>query len=141
MVAVVAVAIVAMPSKEEHYSRNDYQQDIPSDPKEIINSTEWERQLDSLNKYHKHQMGEQKEKAKDNVKYMTKDKSKEVIINFTDPKNPEIVTDPYNMGTYNFGTNVITHTFMDVIPYWLYGNSEEDSDMKYIWDRIFGAKG
>lgn len=52
----------------------------------------------------------------------------------------EMVTDPYNMGTYNFGTNIIAHTVMDVIPYWLYGNSEEDSDIKYIWDRIFGAE-
>ena len=91
-------------------------------------------------KYHRHTMGTQGADAKDNKKYMTKDGKKEVIINFTDPDNPIIVTDPFNMVTYNFGTNLITHSIRDVLPYWLWGNSPEDADTKYLWDRIKGAK-
>ena len=70
---------------------------------------------------------------------MAKDKKKEVIINFSNPDEPEIVTDPFNMGTYNFGTNVITHAVRDVLPYYLWGNSPTDSGYVYLWDRILGA--
>jgi len=140
-VALITTVFVAtnVPSKEEHYSRNDYQKDIPPDPKAIIDSDDWEIQDDDVNRYHRHNTGIQGDKAKDNKKYMTKDKKKEVIINFSNPLEPEIVTDPFNMGTYNFGTNVITHAVRDVLPYWMWGNSPTDSGYVYLWDRIWGA--
>ena len=140
VVTVVAIIVaVNVPTKEEHYARNDNQKDIPQKPEDIIDSDDWVLQDDSVNRYHRHRTGEQGDKAKDNKKYMTTDKKKEVIINFSDPLNPEIVTDPFNMGTYNFGTNVITHAIKDVLPYWFWGNSPEDSGYVYLWDRILGA--
>jgi hypothetical protein len=74
-----------------------------------------------------------------NVKYLSSDHRKEVIINFSNPKNPVVVTDPYNMGTYNYGTNYITHFAKDMLPYYLWGNSEVDSDVSFLWNRIVGA--
>ena len=52
----------------------------------------------------------------------------EVIICFVD--TPYIVRDPNNVGTYNFGTNYISHFFYDMIPYWRYGNSPEDTAVR-----------
>ena len=113
----------AFPTEEEHHSRNDNQADaLEMDPKDILDSNDWERQPDILNMFHRNTTGEQGEDAKDNVKYMTKDRKKEVIINFTDKSNPQIVTDPVNIGTYNFGTSLLDHFILDVIPYWIWGN-------------------
>ena len=127
------------PTKEEHYNRNDYQKEVfETDPRDIINSDDWERQPDAVNKFHKNTIGEQGLDAKDNVKYMTTDRKKEVIINFTNPTEPKIVTDPFNIGTYNFGTG-ISHVILDVLPYWLWGNSETDSGWEYAYIRLFGA--
>lgn len=47
-------------------------------------------------------------------------------LNFFVPV-PYIVTDPVNIGTYNYGTNVIDHAIEDVIPYYRWGNSEQDT--------------
>lgn len=140
--AVVIVAAVTMPSKEEHYARNDKQKDlIPDKPQDIIdNKNEWIRKSDSANIYHKHTKGEQGEDARNNVKYMSSDGHLEVIICNPDKDNAYIVTDPYNYGTYNFGTNWFSHFFKDVLPYWFWGNSSEDSRVGHAWDRITGAK-
>ncbi len=129
-----------IPTKEKHYNRNNNQAEVlEADPREIIASTDWEVQPDAANKYHKHTIGQQGEDAKDNVKYMTKDRKKEAIINFSDALEPQIVTDPFNLGTYNFGTDYIEHFFWDVLPYWFWGNSEVDSGWEYTFIRIFGA--
>ena len=88
--AVVSIVAIYMPSRETHYSRNDNQNDILDTAKEIINSDDWVEKDDRVNRYHRHTHGIQGEKAKDNKKYMTKDDRKEVIINFSDPSNPEI---------------------------------------------------
>ena len=115
--------IDAFPTKEEHYNRNDHQADVfEMDPQDIIDSDDWEKKPDLLNMFHQNTTGEQGKDAKDNVKYMTKDGKKEVIINFTDMNNPKIVTDPVNIGTYNFGTNPVDHLILDVVPYLLWGN-------------------
>ncbi len=47
-----------------------------------------------------------------------------------------LVTDPYNMGTYNiYGpNNAAGHFLFDMLPYYMYGNSPEDA-MDY-GDRI-----
>ncbi len=131
--------LFGFPSKKEHYARNKMQEDvIKLDPKKIIESDEWERQPDNKNIYHRHKVGEQGDEAKYNVKYMTKDKRKEVIINFA-KSEPRIVTDPYNIGTYNFGTSVDEHVVWDVLPYYIWGNSPVDSGIGFMWDRVFGA--
>ena len=140
--AVIIIAAVTMPSKEEHYARNDNQKDlIPDNPKEITgNEEDWIKQPDDRNIYHRHTKGEQGEDAANNVKYMSSDGHLEVIICNPGTENAYIVTDPYNYGTYNFGTNDFCHFFKDVLPYWLWGNSPEDSGWGHAWDRIRGAK-
>jgi hypothetical protein len=49
---------------------------------------------------------------------------------------PYIVTDPKNLGTYNYGTNKLSHILLDVLPYWFFGNSPLDTTKP--WDRIGG---
>ena len=36
------------------------------------------------------------------------------------------VTNPRVMGTFNYGGNKVDHAVLDVIPYYLYGNSPDD---------------
>ena len=141
IVCAIGDIIANVPSKEEHYNRNKNQEDIiPDDPLSIIKSPDWEEQPDGLNRYHRHTCGEQGEAAKQNKKYMTKDGRYEVIINFSNPDNPTIVTDPYNIGTYNYGTTPIAHFFRDMLPYYFWGNSEIDSGFAFAWNRIWGAQ-
>ncbi len=129
-----------MPSKQQHYCRNENQKDIANiSPQEIIDSDEWEPQPDSSNIYHRHTNGQQGVDAKYNVKYLSNDHRKEVIINFSNSNNPVVVTDPYNMGTYNYGTNYVAHFTKDMLPYYLWGNSEVDSRVAFLWNRIVGA--
>ena len=48
---------------------------------------------------------------------------------------PYIVTDPNNEGTYNYGKGII-HFVMDIVPYWLWGNSLKDTTQ---WEeRVLG---
>ncbi len=66
-------------------------------------------------------------KDKSNVKYVSPDGKREVIFN----KNNEIVLDPRDIGTYNFvpSGNLIEnigHGIFDVIPWALFGNSDDD---------------
>lgn len=58
---------------------------------------------------------------------MTKDGHYEVIYNI---KTGEKVTDPRDIGTYNYYnpvTNGVMHGLVDVVPWLIWGNSEEDS--------------
>jgi len=34
--------------------------------------------------------------------------------------------DPLNGGTYNYGSGIVTHTSLDVIPYYILGNTPDD---------------
>ena len=63
----------------------------------------------------------------------------EVIICYAPDKGigPYIVTDPNNEGTYNYGPGTgINHFLKDVLPYWLWKNSEEDTTNWH--ERMFG---
>ena len=129
-----------VPTKEEHYSRNKYQDDVMNQsPWDIIDSDEWEEQPYYANIYHRHTCGNQGINAKDNKKYISKDGRKEVIINFTSPDNPVFVTDPYNIGTYNYGTTRPTHFLRDMLPYYMWGNSETDAGLDFAFNRMIGA--
>ena len=94
-----------VPSQEDHYSRNE-NNIVPS--KEELESivleehSEWEKQPDDENKYHRFTHGVQGDEAVYNKKYMTKDKKNEVIICYDKYNMPQpyIVTDPINLGTY-----------------------------------------
>ena len=52
-------------------------------------------------------------------------------------QNGNLVTDPVNEGSYNMSDPVsdpFGHFIDDVIPYYIHGNSEDDSSS--IWDRL-----
>ena len=133
--------ISQIPSKEEHYQRNE-NNIVPDEDElmEIVNnhSDFWIAAPALMNMYHRFTFGEQGQDAIYNKKYMSADGRYEVIICY-DPVNvpiPYIVTDPLNLGTYNYGTDAMEHLFRDMIPYWRYGNSPEDTTTRP--DRFFG---
>ena len=67
-----------------------------------------------------------------NSKYVSPDGHREAVFDH----NGRLVTDSYNMGTYNFygPDNNIGHIIYDVIPYLLLGNTPDDA-FDY-WDRL-----
>ena len=70
---------------------------------------------------------------------MTKDGKNEVIICWNQEAGigPYIVTDPVNMGTYNYHPgSILGHAIEDVVPYYLWGNSPQDTTN--IFERIIG---
>jgi hypothetical protein len=69
---------------------------------------------------------------------MSPDDKYEVIICYDEVyvPVPYIVTDPINQGTYNYGTNDLVHFCVDVLPYWIWGNSYLDTTSTH--DRIRG---
>jgi len=46
------------------------------------------------------------------------------------------VDDPLDMGTYNYGTDVVSHWYFDVVPWIWMGNTKDDPST--IWDRADG---
>ena len=70
----------------------------------------------------------------DNVKYIHKGLGLEIIFN----KDGKRVTTPENIGTLNYGPEPMSpaHWFFDVLPYWLWKNSPEDSTP--LWYRMKG---
>ena len=62
---------------------------------------------------------------KRNVKYYNKKTGQEVIFN----ENGTIVTDPENIGTFNYAppADKMGHFLADMVPYYLFGNSKDDS--------------
>ena len=71
-----------------------------------------------------------------NVKYYHPQTGQEVVFDY----QGKVVTDPANIGTFNYGTNPVSvsHFWQDVLPYYLWGNSPFDQTP---WeDRIFGPE-
>ena len=71
----------------------------------------------------------------DNVKYVHKGLGFEIIFD----KNGKRVTTPENIGTLNYGPDPksLGHVFWDVLPYWFWGNSPQDTTP--LWRRIYGT--
>jgi hypothetical protein len=140
IIAVVTLEILS-PSKEEHYARNSHNE-IPDDD-ELLGivqgeNDKWHKADDSMNRYHRNTNGIQGEEAMYNKKYMTEGNESEVIICY-DPVHvpvPYRVTDPNNIGTYNYGEGIFEHFVYDVWPYWKWGNSPDDTTSE--WDHIVG---
>lgn len=110
--------------RKEHYNRNKYNR---------APSTESGAKKQRYRKYDPwesryHQMGKG---GKQNTEYVSPDGHSGGVYN-----NGHLVTDPVNGGTYNFGTGP-GHIFLDVFPYWLWGNSP--GDPTNAWERIFGT--
>ena len=119
--------------RDAHYARNEKNTDLPKTAEEA-EALGWKRCNASL--YHQFDDRSKEEIAADmangfpngNQKYISGD-GREVV--FT-PDGQQIVTDPQNMGTYNYvevdsAEDVIGHLALDVLPYWLWGNSANDS--------------
>ena len=118
----------------DHYERNDLNQtDLTID--EIIET--YDRQPEHMDTYHESTDGRQGADAVYNDKFLSPDGGHiEVIICFPPDKDPYIVdenVDERNMGTYNHASNEIpvvyhiNHFFDDMVPYYLFGNTPEDS--------------
>ena len=111
----------------EHYNRNQYNQTIPYD----VAIREWTKLPDNMSIYHRHGPGNER-----NEKFISPSGQCEAVY-----KDGQLVTDPANLGTYNFGpphTTVgkIDHFFRDVVPYWLLGNAPDDPTPP--WNRVLG---
>lgn len=117
--------------KELHYARlNEPDQDLdslPDSPEEAIKRG-FLKAPDGQNRYHRNkgQSG--------NTKYYHPVTGQEVVFD----ENGEIVTIPENTGTKNYGPDPISwdHIKYDILPYWIWGNSDKDTTP--IRDRIFG---
>ena len=112
-----------------HYARN-YFNNLP-DLNTILN--DWIKQDASANMYHLNTNGSQGFDALYNIKYLSPDGHREAVICFIPGQTPYIVTDPANMGTYNFGTSTFEHALFDVLPYCLYGNSPQDTTLNRVY--------
>ena len=119
---------------DEHYSRNELNK-VENNLDEIKNT--FEKQPESMDKYHENTKGQQGAEALYNDKYLSPEGGHyEIIICSPPGKNSYIVNqsiDPTNMGTYNYANNDewvvfygIKHFFMDMVPYYLFGNTRED---------------
>ena len=117
--------------KNLHYNRLALREQqlhvLPKSPEEAIKQG-FVKAPDSQNVYH------QNKGQTGNEKYLHPKTGQEVIFN----THGKIVTDPENIGTKNYGTNPISinHIFLDILPYYLWGNSPDDTTSFY--DRVFG---
>lgn len=105
----------AMPSEEEHFSRNQYNINLPQSPEQAI-AQDWETAAAECHKF----------SSEGNIKYISPDGHREVIFD----ENNRIVTDPRDIGTYNFVSpkkNPIGHFVKDVLPWFQWGNAENDT--------------
>lgn len=119
--------------RDAHYARNEKNTDLPKTAADAEKQG-WKKCDESL--YHQFDSRSKKEIAEDmingfpngNQKYISDD-GREVVYT---PDGKQIVTDPQNMGTYNYvevnnAEDIFGHLALDVIPYWLWGNSPDDS--------------
>ena len=114
-------------AQDSHYNRNQYNVDLPIDEADAI-AQGWEQEIAS---YHQNNLldGE-------NIKYISPDGHREVVF-YSDRKT--INNTDEDMGTYNFASpkdNPVGHFFVDVLPYWFWGNNENDKTS--LWHRLFG---
>ena len=142
-VTVSLVAEFSMPSKEEHYSRNEgITIDLPSKESEV--EADWPVSDNKKNTTHPngpkanaHQFSSEDHKS--NIKYVSPDGKIEVVYD----AQGEIVTDPRDIGTYNYSpfdnkhpiSSGIGHYLKDVRPWIRWGNSPEDTTTP--WQRMW----
>ncbi|MCD4813027.1 hypothetical protein K8S19_04985 [bacterium] len=113
--------IILKDARNAHYNRNEnndvpeYEGDIPED---------WIEFPGELKIYHTQGISNA-----NNLKYSSLDGEMEGVY-----KDGKLVADSLNMGTYNFGSpkdNWFGHLVLDLVPYYLWGNSPDDpSTMK-----------
>lgn len=114
------VSLFVSPSEEEHYERNENNIEFPEvfDEK-FFNEKDWNDNVSA----NCHQFSSP---DRTNKKYVSRDGKYEAIYN----SQNELVTDPRDIGTYNFASpdkDPLGHFFKDVYPWIKYGNSEDDT--------------
>ncbi len=137
VIPTVVAVVVMIPSKEKHYSRNQYNTDLPNTPEEA-RELGWlcSRNVEDRKK------GAPDDKChqftspnRSHVKYVSPDGCREVIFN-----GNKLVTAPEDMGTYNFCSpskgllGKIGHFVEDMLPWYLYGNAPDDTTC--LHDRV-----
>jgi RHS repeat-associated protein len=112
--------------KEWHYGRNQNSAPLPQSPN-VAKNQGWRELSPEESVFHT--MGEGNE---GNRKFISPDGKSEAVYG----KNGCLVTDPLNAGSYNFADPQLApwkHAFMDVLPYFILGNTPED---QYTSDRF-----
>jgi hypothetical protein len=151
--AVVAFVVTNMPSKDEHYNRNQYNQMTDATGNNIssleqaksvgynrLGIEKGEKNANNMAKYHRQGTGSPDPDK--NQKFVLPNEtgigSSELIFN----ERGELVTDSINKGTYNFADaekNPIMHGIKDILPYIIYGNDEVDKNTTTWFQRATGT--
>ena len=141
---VTSGGIIAMPSKEDHYARNNNQPvgSLPQTDKEAENSN-WSKLSPEKSACHQFTA-----ESGANTKWLSPDSKMEAVY---DSQGRLVLADE-DVGTYNFcpaiedwdniPQTIITsvgHFFKDMLPWYLWGNSPDDQTT--ILDRIVGSIG
>ncbi|GLR16685.1 eCIS core domain-containing protein [Portibacter lacus] len=115
--------------KQDHYDRNQFNQAPQQEP---VDDPNWRRLPDNQSIYHQNGAD-----GAGNRKYVsTNGGNFEAVYD----SNGQLVTDDANMGTYNYSgpDDTAGHLIDDVVPYWLFGNNENDDTP--LVNRIAGPR-
>ena len=107
-----------------HYDRNRFNR--PPATEQEAQDLGWILQPPGRSIYHQHGLG------RSNRKYLSPDGAMEGVYD----KDGNLVTSAANQGTFNYESNDFGHLIYDVIPYWIWGNCEDDPVP--VLDRIGG---
>jgi hypothetical protein len=123
-IKVAVVATATLVAQTIHYDVRQSKNTPLPDNKKAADEQKWDNSVSAdLHQY----SAKGKPKEEKNVKYVSPDGKKEAIYAF----NGDMVLDSRDIGTYNFcpsgtlGGN-IGHFFVDVLPWALFGNSDDD---------------
>ena len=119
-------------ARNMHYSRNRYNTPLPQTPGEA-GTLGWDSKVAA--DYHQFTAPPGEENR--NIKFVSLDGKREVIFD----KDGQMVNAPEDIGTYNFANprwRPVSHFFLDMLPWYLYGNSPDDSTT--ISERIRGRR-
>ncbi|WP_308687381.1 RHS repeat-associated core domain-containing protein [uncultured Treponema sp.] len=129
----------SIPSKDEHYSRNNSNIDIGTDwtsANKLAEQGQVVKMPETKDLYHE-QGSASDYNPQMNDKFVSLDGTSETVYN---RETGQKITDPVNQGTYNRAdpnSNSVGHFFQDMIPYYIWGNSEDDPTN--AWERITGS--
>jgi RHS repeat-associated protein len=104
---------LACSAVEAHYNRNDYNMEAPSLDAALNRRGPWNRKPWWQSIYHRYGPGNER-----NMKFVSDDGHHESIFR----PDGTAVRDCTNGATYNYGTNLVSHFFYDMVPYYLMGN-------------------
>ena len=128
-----------IPSKSEHYARNNLNVDIGNDwasANRLAEQGKAIRMTEGKDSYHEQGTAMNYDPGM-NDKFVSLDGKYESVYN---RETGQKITDPVNQGTLNRAdpnSDFIGHFFQDMVPYYMWGNSE--GDPTNVWERITGT--